>query len=243
MSLEDITRYIDVYTSHVTNYKQARKEPIKYIVLHYVGTDSTALRNAKYFKNNANLNVSAHYFVNNVKGIDDGEQAIYHTVPDMSIAWHCGSKTYTHKQCRNSNSIGIEMCCNEKLEFDEITVELTSKLVTYLMLKYGIEYENIIRHYDVTGKRCPAPYVNNEYDFYYFKNLVQLNLYDSNVVEEVDDVNIYYQDITEIPDWSLEALNYYITNGYIKTDNGALNLSYDMLRILVIMYRHILDHS
>ena len=29
----------------------------------------------------------------------------------MNVAWHCGSMNgYKHKYCRNTNSIGIEMC-------------------------------------------------------------------------------------------------------------------------------------
>ena len=30
------------------------------------------------------------------------------------------------------------------------------------MDEYGIDIDHVIRHYDVTGKICPAPYVNND---------------------------------------------------------------------------------
>ena len=35
-------------------------------------------------------------------------------------------------------------------------------LVSKLMDEYGIDINHVIRHYDVTGKICPAPYVNND---------------------------------------------------------------------------------
>ena len=30
------------------------------------------------------------------------------------------------------------------------------------MKEYNIDLNHVIRHYDVTGKTCPAPYVNND---------------------------------------------------------------------------------
>lgn len=35
------------------------------------------------------------------------------------------------------------------------------ELTRYLMEKYNVPEENVLRHYDVTGKVCPAPYVHN----------------------------------------------------------------------------------
>ena len=35
------------------------------------------------------------------------------------------------------------------------------------MKKYNIPPENVIRHWDVTGKICPAPYVGAYYNTYY----------------------------------------------------------------------------
>lgn len=53
----------------------------------------------------------------------------------------------------NHNSISIEMC-NSKTR--NIKVENnTIKLVKFLMDKYNVPAENVIRHYDVTGKQCP----------------------------------------------------------------------------------------
>ena len=128
----------------------------KYIVIHYVGAVSSALNNAKYFYNTYR-GASANYFV------DDKD--IYRVVRDSDTAWHCGTTgTYKHPKCRNTNSIGIEMCCfNNKgtIDVSSKVVERTIALTKELMAKYKIPVSNVIRHYDVTGKNCPAPFVSN----------------------------------------------------------------------------------
>ena len=41
------------------------------------------------------------------------------------------------------------------------------------MKKYNISEENVIRHYDVTGKICPAPFVNSDYAWKSFKEALK----------------------------------------------------------------------
>lgn len=126
----------------------------KYIVIHYVGSVSTALNNAKCFENDYRGS-SAHYFVD--------ENDIYRVVKDSDTAWHCGTTgAYKHADCRNINSIGIEMCCynnNGTIDVNDKVIERTVQLTKELMAKYGISADRVLRHYDVTGKNCPAPFV------------------------------------------------------------------------------------
>lgn len=137
---------------------------IKYIVIHYVGALGGAEANCNYYKS-VNRNASAHYFVG-----FEGE--IWQCVEDGDVAWHCGAKSYKHPECRNSNAIGIEMCVRKKNTasmsasdkdwyFEDATVKSTIELTKELMKKYNVPVENVIRHYDVTGKTCPAPYVHD----------------------------------------------------------------------------------
>lgn len=137
----------------------------KYIVIHYVGAVSSAKANADYFYS-VNRQASAHYFVD--------ENEIWQVVKEGDRAWHCGTNgTYYHPECRNSNSIGIEMCCynnNGTLDISEKVIEKTIELTKELMAKYNIPVENVIRHYDVTHKCCPAPFVNNESRWNDFKS-------------------------------------------------------------------------
>lgn len=146
-----------------TNFTKASNRKISYIVMHYVGAVSSARNNATYFKDTYR-GASAHYFV------DDNE--IVQVVEDKDISWHSGSDKY-YSDARNSNSIGIEMCCyknNGKLDISEKTVSRAIELVKELMKKYNIPVKNVIRHYDVSHKVCPAPFVNDVSRWYDFKS-------------------------------------------------------------------------
>lgn len=152
-----------------TNYKKGRTETIKYIVVHYTANNGdTAKGNASYFANNRGISASAHYFVD--------EKEVWQSVKDGDTAWHCGAKTYKHKTCRNSNSIGVEMCSRKdskgKYYFKDQTVKNAVEIVKGLMKKYNIPIENVIRHYDVTGKNCPAPMVEDAEKWKEFKNML-----------------------------------------------------------------------
>ena len=139
------------------NYNKMTNKQNKFIVIHYVGATGGAEANCKYFKS-VYRGASAHYFVGH-----NGE--IWQCVEDNNKAWHCGAKKYKHSSCRNSNSIGIEMCCKKdaggKWYFEQATINSTIGLVKELMNKYNIPAANVLRHYDITGKVCPEPYVSN----------------------------------------------------------------------------------
>lgn len=142
-----------------TNYKIGRISGIKYIVIHYTANNGdTAKNNADYFANNPNLSASAHYFVD--------ENEVYQSVKDNNTAYHCGATKYKHPECRNSNSIGIELCSRKDSKgnyyFKPETVKRAANLTINIMKKHNIPIKNVIRHYDVTGKICPAPFVNDE---------------------------------------------------------------------------------
>lgn len=144
------------------NYTNGDISRIKYIVIHYVGALGGAEANCKYYASQY-IGASAHYFVG-----FNGE--IWQSVEDKNIAWHCGAKTYKHPECRNTNSLGIELCVRNKGSqadtsrdwyFEDATVREAKELTKMLMERYGIKEDHIIRHYDVTGKICPNPYVYN----------------------------------------------------------------------------------
>ena len=134
---------------------------IKYIVLHYTGNDGDSDEaNARYFKNNI-VKASAHYFVD--------DDSVTQSVPDNYIAWSVGGRRYSscsksgggsmYGKCTNSNSISVELCDTVKngtVYPSEKTIENAVELVKVLMHKYGIPESNVIRHFDVTGKGCPA---------------------------------------------------------------------------------------
>jgi N-acetylmuramoyl-L-alanine amidase len=143
---------------------------IKYIVIHFFGDLGTALSVARFFYDSY-VGASAHYNV-------DEQPTIYQSVDDEDIAWHCGASRYFHADCRNSNSLGIEVRhtkINKNSDdagdtdwyFLEETIVNTLQLVWLLMDKYDIPLENVIRHYDVTHKYCPRPFMGNDINNYH----------------------------------------------------------------------------
>lgn len=133
------------------------KGKILYLVKHYVGATGGAKANCRYFYDTYR-GASAHYFIDH-----DGE--IWQCVEENDIAWHCGASSYKHKECRNSNSIGVEMCVKKdkdgKWYYTEATKKSAIELFAYLADKYEIDADHILRHYDVTGKICGEPDVRS----------------------------------------------------------------------------------
>ncbi len=99
---------------------------------------------------------------------------IYQRCSLDAIVWAVGTAGYytqKHPQARNANTISIEMCCkcdgdstsaeDKRWYFTTETQEACAWLVRKLMKEQGIPAENVLRHYDIVNKTCPAPYVHN----------------------------------------------------------------------------------
>lgn len=137
------------------------RQKITKIVIHYVANAGTsAINNRNYFNNlpkNEKIYAGAHYIV----GLE-GE--IIRCIPDNEIAYHAGNADV------NACSIGIEVCHPDKTgRFSYKSYLSLLKLVSWLCDKYNISADNVIRHYDVTGKACPIYYVDNPSEWRLFK--------------------------------------------------------------------------
>ena len=133
---------------------------IKKIVVHYLGNpETTAQENRDYFESLKNLQdtyMSANYVV----GMD-GE--IIQCVPDGEVAWASNRANYY--------SISIENCHHDESgKFTDATYWSDVHLVAYLSERYDIDRDDIIRHYDVTGKDCPKWYVEHPDEWEQFKD-------------------------------------------------------------------------
>lgn len=138
----------------ITSYNHYNGNDPKYIVIHYTeNINDTAKNNADYFYRE-NRNASAHYFV------DDNE--IYQVVEEYNSAWHVGDGHNKHG-VNNKNSIGIEMCGTDNGKISEKTVENTLELTRQIMKKYNIDSNHVIRHFDASGKDCPAAFHDNNW--------------------------------------------------------------------------------
>lgn len=136
---------------------------IKGIVIHYTGNPgSTAMQNRDYFeglKDTRETSASSHFVV----GLE-GE--IVQCVPTWEVAYASNH--------RNSDTISIETChMTEAGTYTGATYESLVELTAWLCKKYGLTEQDLIRHYDVTGKICPKYFVENEDAWEDFKNDVK----------------------------------------------------------------------
>lgn len=231
---------IDFIPAHPSNYYQGRGgNSIRYIVMHYTANDGdTAAGNGSYFSG-ANRQASAHYFVD--------ENNVVQTVKDADAAWHCGGSLESahhplHGACTNRNSIGIEMCSdkvNGKYVITSATVARAAELARYLMKRYNIPADRVARHYDVTGKACPEPWVRNESLWTDFKKrLEEDEMTDKQVrdicKDEIGKARELYDTIDEVPAWAKPTVQKLVDRGAIKGENGGLALTWELMRQLVI---------
>lgn len=127
-------------------------EQVKGIVVHYTGNPgTTAMQNRNYFEGLAESKItkaSSHYII----GLS-GE--IIQCIPLEEIS-------YASNQ-RNVDTISIECCIdNDAGRFNEKTYDSLVHLVAWLVGEYDLQIDDIIRHYDVTGKICPKYFVEHE---------------------------------------------------------------------------------
>lgn len=202
------------------------------IVMHYTankGQAATAKGNARYFEGGSEgRKASAHYVV------DEGETA-YECVPLDTVAWSVGdgSKGPYGKLVNNYNSVSIEMVSHTDaagrycipVETQRHAAELYARLKKRLP---NVKY--VVRHYDVSLKKCPAPMIN-EGEWRKFKTLL----------EEAEEVR--YEKLRDVTNKTYRAtLDKLVEKGLIKGKGGEgedllLDLSEDTVRTLVIIDR------
>lgn len=156
------------------SYGKARKSAdIKWIVVHYPaapGKDATWCK--KYYVNCKSAK-SAHYAVSQNETVS--------IVPCEFVAFHCATKVkdcngkYIKLYCgaTNQNSIGIDLM-DEKINKKSMsaqdkdwfippsTLDRAAYLIAFLMKRFDIDIEHVVRHYDVTHKLCPRPLVGDD---------------------------------------------------------------------------------
>ena len=141
--MADVAEFIQCDSRNYTAGRQGNR--ISKIVVHYTGTEASAHNNLLYFSRSS-AGASAHYFI-------DRDGALRQSVSEGDTAWHAGHWG------TNLCSVGIEVVSGGS-DFTEAQIETLAALVAEIRSRCGIGADNVIRHYDVTGKLCPAPYVD-----------------------------------------------------------------------------------
>ncbi len=125
---------------------------VKNIFVHYTANKGTsAAQNRSYFQNlgvTGETSASAHFVIG-----FDGE--IIQCIPLDEIA-------YAVKE-RNYDSVSIECCyLSEDGKFTDATYQSLISLCGWLLKEYKLTPDDMRRHYDEGGKKCPLYYVEHE---------------------------------------------------------------------------------
>ena len=145
--------------------------PYQFLAIHYAASvkssKGSALNVAAWFANPQNRNGSADWIV------DDELIVCYNDDPNR-YCWAVGDDSRRNSKggrlyglARNKNTVSIEICNgsrsgkvesanNPDLYFTDAAVQNALELAAYLMKKYNIPIENVVRHYDISGKFCPG---------------------------------------------------------------------------------------
>ena len=127
-------------------------DEVKNIFVHYTANKNTSARqNRSYFENlgiTGETSASAHFIIGY-----DGE--IIQCLPLDEIGY--AVKT------RNYDSISIECCYRDDSgKFTDATYQSLLQLTAWLLKEYKLAPNDVLRHYDVGGKKCPLYFVEHE---------------------------------------------------------------------------------
>ena len=130
-------------------------EGVRDIVIHYVGNPGTTAQQNRDYYANPSSDVSSH-FVIGLKG------EIIQCIP-----LHEKSSASNH---RNKDTISIEVCHpDESGKFTDAAYQSLVKLTAWLLDVCDLDSDDVIRHYDITGKQCPLYFVTHEDAWKQFK--------------------------------------------------------------------------
>lgn len=164
ISFDDKSKVIDIQLSPITKNITKKTRDVKYIVIHYTAGTSSEKGKAISIRNLFNQSgrsASADFVV------DDETIVQCNNDPKNYYCWAVGDGKGKYG-VTNTNSISIEMCSTLKKgtslsaanhsgwSISEKVLNKTIELTKYLMSKYSIPLDKVIRHYDASGKYCPG---------------------------------------------------------------------------------------
>lgn len=135
---------VEFIQASAANYTAGRGgRAIDGMAVHYTATGASAHNNLVYFSR-PGAQASAHLFV-------DKDGAIRQSVRLEDTAWAVGNFA------ENQRTVSVEVVSAGE-DFTDAQVTALAEIWEHLRAAYGVT--RLIRHYDVTGKLCPAPYVD-----------------------------------------------------------------------------------
>lgn len=188
------------------NFTPKPNRKFEYLIIHDTGNKNigaNADMHYSYF-NSGDKDASADFFISN-------DKIIQLIDIENSYSWAIGDGNGIFG-ITNSNSISLEICVNSDGDYNK-TVDTTVDLTVYLMKKYNIGLDKVVRHYDCSRKQCPkSMYDNGKWTKWNeFKNKVANKL--------IEEVFTMFKDESQISDYAKESVKKLYDNGIIKGDN------------------------
>lgn len=188
------------------------------ITIHSTGNLKSTARNERDWLDNLTnkRNASWHYVVE--------EGKVIQAIPDNETAWHCGNSE------GNKYSIGVEIIesGNRTQTLDTAAIFVADKLT-----ELGLTAKDLRKHKDWSGKNCPRILIDDAY----IKNKLNWNWFVKTVEAYMEGENVKrYKTIDELPVWAKPTIQKLVNQKKIADANN-LDLSEDMIRVLVIMSR------
>lgn len=145
---------IDVQLLDVNPYSRPgeRTDAIRGVVIHYTANPgSSAQENRDYFNGlqySGQTQASSNFIIG-LKG------EIIQCVPTWEVAYASNERNY--------DTVSIEVCHpDEDGKFTRQSYQSLVQLTAWLCVKFGLTQNDVIRHYDITGKICPKYFVEDE---------------------------------------------------------------------------------
>lgn len=159
-----------VYDPLKVHITKSPNRSIKYIAIHYTAGSSSKPGSALKVKNVfESRNASADFVVDDEQIVQFNEDLNNYycwAVGDQKNMVSKGGSLYG--KATNKNTISIEICSNLKCGtsasipnhegwyFTSEALKNAAELCKILMEEYNIPFENVVRHYDISGKMCPG---------------------------------------------------------------------------------------
>ncbi len=141
---------VDLLTVNEYSRPGIALKKVKGVVIHYTGNPGTgAAANRNYFEGlkDSHATKASSHFVIGLRG------EIIQCIPSSEISYASNE--------RNKDTVSIECCIRDKSgRFEKATYDSAVHLTAWLVEHFGLETEDVIRHYDVTGKACPKYFVD-----------------------------------------------------------------------------------
>ena len=140
---------MEINKKQIAYNKTKRSQRPQYIVIHDTGNKNKGANAEAHFNyfNGGDRQASADFFVDDKQILQVNDYNTYYT-------WHCGDGKGKNG-ITNANSIGIEICVNADGNYD-VAFQNAVALTKQLMTEMNIPIDRVVRHYDASGKNCPA---------------------------------------------------------------------------------------